>query len=231
MDNNTQKTPDNGSGEANAKIIRICSVMIAVAIVLACFSYTKVDPGVAQIALYVLAGIIAIIGGFVIFVVAYGTHIEKQKRNFFLYDKKSGTDIDPSELRFEDIRRRLLDFMSIFKRRGKLYVGDLFDENPFIPEHFKPLFCYEILYELAVDDGRMDASAFLSFGRECADVFAKYLNQCEDYETATALKGFIFDHSKENDNTGAFREYMKTKKEHIESMMLGYVTKNITSFN
>ena len=120
--------------------------------------------------------------------------------------------------------------MTIFKRRGKLYIADLFDENPNIPEYFKPLFCYEILYELASDEG-MDATAFLRFGGECADVFSKYLRENGDYELANRLRSFIIEHSEDNNNTEAFKEYMKTKKEHISEKMLGYAVKNIEKFN
>ena len=156
--------------------------------------------------------------------------IEKNRKNFFLYDRKTKADMPLSALTFSEVRHRLLDFMSIFKRRGKLYVGDLFDENPHITENFKPLFCYEILYELAIEDGAMDARSFLGFGGECADIFTKYLRQTEDYELATAIRTYIFDYSEENDNTKGFKEYIKSKKEHIESKMLGYAKKNIEKF-
>ena len=217
MDNNTQKTPDNGSGEANAKIIRICSVMIAVAIVLACFSYTKVDPGVAQIALYVLAGIIAIIGGFVIFVVAYGTHIEKQKRNFFLYDRKLKKDIPMDDLTVARVRERLVMHMSLFRHKGKLYIGDLFDSKTMIaPEILKPLFCYELLCEIADENGA-NASVFLSFGVECAEIFSKYLASNDDHELALKIKGYFFAYANDKTVSGEFREYIVSKKEHIEA--------------
>ena len=226
-----QKTPDNGSGEANAKIIRICSVMIAVAIVLACFSYTKVDPGVAQIALYVLAGIIAIIGGFVIFVVAYGTHIEKQKRNFFLYDRKLKKDIPMDDLTVARVRERLVMHMSLFRHKGKLYIGDLFDSKTMIaPEILKPLFCYELLCEIADENGA-NASVFLSFGIECAEIFSKYLASNDDHELALKIKGYFFAYANDKTVSGEFREYIVSKKEHIEAKMLGYVKSNIEKFS
>ena len=226
-----QKTPDNGSGEANAKIIRICSVMIAVAIVLACFSYTKVDPGVAQIALYVLAGIIAIIGGFVIFVVAYGTHIEKQKRNFFLYDRKLKKDIPMDDLTVARVRERLVMHMSLFRHKGKLYIGDLFDSKTMIaPEILKPLFCYELLGEIADENGA-NASVFLSFGVECAEIFSKYLASNDDHELALKIKGYFFAYANDKTVSGEFREYIVSKKEHIEAKMLGYVKSNIEKFS
>lgn len=205
--------------------------MIAIAIVLACFSYTKMEPGAAQIALYVLAGVIALIGGFIIFVIAYGTHLEKQKRNFFLYDKKLKKDISLDELTVARIRERLVMHMALFKHKGKLYVGDLFDSKTLIvPEIIKPLFCYELLCEIADENGA-NASVFLSFGIECADIFSKYLASNDDHELALKIKSYFFAYADDQSVSGEFREYVVSKKEHIEAKMLGYVKSNIEKFS
>ena len=230
MDNEKKEIAAEMRREARIGIVKIASVGIAIAIVLACYSYTKVEDTFSQMALYILASfIVGIATLFIMGAVALG-RAEKNKRNFFLYDRKKKADIPVSSLTVKDIRGKIIDFMAIFKRRGKLYIAELFDENPNIPEHFKPLFCYEILYELACDEG-IDAKAFLSFGGECADVFSKYLRENEDFELATRLRSFILEHSEENNNTESFKEYIKTKKEHISEKMLGYARKNIEKFN
>ncbi len=230
MDNEKKEQAAELRREARIKIIKIASVFIAGAIILACYSYTRVEQTAMQMFLYLFASFICVISGlFIIGAISLG-HAEKNRHNFFLYDRKSRSDIPLSSLTVTGIREKLLEFMSIFKRRGKLYVGDLFAENPNIPEHFKPLFCYEILYELAAEDGYMDAKAFLGFGGECADIFTKYLRENEDYELATKLRAFILDFPKEN-NAESFKEYMKSKKEHIEEKMLKYTVKNIEKFN
>jgi len=230
MDNEKKEIAAEMRREARIGIIKIASVGIAIAIVLACYSYTKVEDQFSQMALYVLASFIVGIATIFIMGAASLGRAEKNRRNFFLYDRKKKADIPVSSLTVKDVRGRLIDFMTIFKRRGKLYIADLFDENPNIPEYFKPLFCYEILYELASDEG-MDATAFLRFGGECADVFSKYLRENGDYELANRLRSFIIEHSEDNNNTESFKEYMKTKKEHISEKMLGYAVKNIEKFN
>ena len=230
MDNEKKELAAEARREARIGIIKIASVGIAIAIVLACYSYTKIEDSFSQMTVYVLASfIVAVATVFIMGAVALG-RAEKNKRNFFLYDRKKKADIPVSSLTVKHIRDRLIDFMAIFKRRGKLYIADLFDENPNIPECFKPLFCYEILYELATDEG-MDAGAFLSFGGECADVFSKYLRENGDFELATRLRSFILEHSEDNNNTDSFKDYIKTKKEHISEKMLGYAVKNIEKFN
>lgn len=230
MDNKERPDSEEILREARIKIIKIASVGIAGAIILSCYAYTQIDDTVTQMILYGISSLISTVAMLFIFGAVSLGRAEKNRKNFFLYDRKTKADMPLSALTFSEVRHRLLDFMSIFKRRGKLYVGDLFDENPHIPEHFKPLFCYEILYELAIEDGAMDARSFLGFGGECADIFTKYLRQTEDYELATAIRTYIFDYSEENDNTKGFKEYIKSKREHIEAKMLGYAKQNIEKF-
>ena len=230
MDNKQKELAAEMRREARMKIVKIASVGLAIAIVLSCYSYTKVEDAFSQMMFYMIASIVAIMASFLIAgAVALG-RAEKNKRNFFLYDRKLKEEIPVSALTVKQVRDRLVDFMAIFKRHGKLYIADLFDENPNIPEYFKPLFCYEILYELASGEG-MDAGAFLGFGGECADVFFKYLRENEDYELANKLRAFIVEHSSENNNTESFKEYIRAKKEHISEKMLGYAVKNIEKFN
>ena len=230
MDNKEKQNANEVFREARIKIVKIASVGIAGAIILACYAYTQIDDAAIQMILYSIASLISTVSGlFILGAVSIG-RAQKNRKNFFLYDRKRRAEISPSELTVATVRERLLDFMSIFKRHGKLYVGDLFDERARIPEHFKPLFCYEILYEIAIEDGGMDAKAFLSFGGECADIFSKYLRENEDYELATKIRSFVFDYSKENDNSDSFKEYISAKKAHIEAKMLGYAKKNIEKF-
>lgn len=231
MDNKEKQSASEALSEARMKVIKTASVGIAGAIVLACYAYTRVEDAVIQTVLYGIASLISTFAGvFIIGAVSLG-RAEKNRKNFFLYDRKTKSEMPVSSLTFAEIRLRLLDFMAIFKRRGRLYVGDLFDENPHVPEHFKMLFCYEILYELATEDGGIDAKAFLGFGTECAEIFTKYLRQNGDYELATSIRGFIFDFSEENSNVESFKEYMRTQKEHIEKMALEYTRENIEKFN
>ena len=216
--------------EARMKLIKIASVGVAGAIVLACYSYTQIEDAILQTVLYGAASLVAVVSGLIILgTVSLGREMGSG-RNFFLYDHRQKKDIAVKDLTLDRVRTKLREFMSVFKHKGKLYVGELFDDNPHIPEHFKPLFCYEILCELASGDGGVDANAFLGFGRECADIFSKYLRENRDYELATALNGFFCDYSPENNNSESFRQYLKTQKEHIEEKMLSYTVENIEKF-
>lgn len=228
--NNNQDIQKEKLREAGMKLIKIASVIVAAAIVTVCYAFTKVDNEATRTVVYGIGWGLAILGSFIIFTTVSAMRSLNNRRNFFLYDKKKKADITPSELTFDTVRGKICEFMSIFKHRGKLYVGDILGESATVPEHFKPLFCYELLYELSINEG-LDANVFLSFGDECANVFAKYLRQNEDYELATALYTYIVDFSQGNRRVSEFKAYMSSQKEHIQSKMLGYAVDNIDKFN
>lgn len=230
QNNNTQEQKE-AAKDAVSKLIRIASVMIAIAIVGICFAYTKLDgTGIGQIAVYAVSALLALLGAFIIFVMAYGTHLDKHRNNLFLYDKKTKKDIPVSELTVERIRERLVMQMAVFKRGGKLYVGDLFESRVItVPEAIKTLFCYELLCEIADEKGA-DPSVFLSFGAECADIFTKYLGANDDHELALKIKGYFFAYADDKSVAEEFCEYVKSKKEHLQKNMLDFTVKNIEKF-
>ena len=231
--NQQNNTPDNSPEklrEATSKLIKIASVIIAIAIVTVCYGYTRVTDDAARMVVYGIGSVLSTLGSMLLIITFAARNAIKNKRNFFLYDRKSKTDIALSELTFDTVRHKICEFMSIFKRRGKLYVGDLLDDNSTVPEQFKPLFCYELLYELSQNDG-ISARAFLSFGSDCAEAFSKYLRQNGDYELASSVYTYIVDFSAGNERVAEFKEYISSKGEHIKSKMLAYAKDNIEKFN
>ncbi|MBQ8409734.1 MAG: hypothetical protein IJY39_12820 [Clostridia bacterium] len=225
---NNDRLPENVSAEINDKITRFGAILIAVAIILFCFSYTKITQSFLQIVLYVLSGLLAAIGLFIITVITLGARMEKHKTNFFLYNKKTKQTIPPAELTVQEARQRITEYMSAFKRRGKLYVGELFD-IPMIPEYFKPLFCYELLCQIA-EEGEEKAELFLSYGAECSEIFAKYLMQTDDYELARLIRGYVHEFSEKREIKHSFAGYLHEHKAQLEEKMLRYIVDNIDKF-
>ena len=228
--NNDQNNQNNPSiEEVGEKIIRFGAILVAAAIILFCFAYTKIESPLLQMLAFGLSTLLGCVGIFIIVVIAVGMRAEKHKTNFFLYDKKKRKNIDPCELTVAEIRKRLEEFMSSFKHRGKLYIGDLFDERRHIPEHFKPLFCYEVLCQIA-EGSNSQAETFLSFGFECAEVFSKYLSQNADYELASKIKTYIAEYSDGEHKAEGFCSYISEQKQSIEEKMLNYTVTNIEKF-
>ena len=212
----------------NDKITRFGAILLAVGIVMYCFSITKIEEGFIRILVSVLACLIGTLGIFIIVVVIAGSKTEKQKRNFFLYDRKKKKNIDVSDLNIGTVREKISDFMAAFKIRGKLYVGDLFDNKNRIPDHFKTLFCYELLCQIS--EHRANAEVFLSLGNECADIFEKYLAATGNSELAISIRAYIINYSAGENKVDEFRTLMTSKKEELEASMLNYTKQNISKF-
>ena len=227
---NNQEHNRENLHDAALKLIKVASVLIAIAIVTVCYGYTKVDNDLTRTVVYSVGWGLGIVGLFIIFTTLSAMRTLKNRKNFFLYDKKKRSDISPAELTFDTVRQKICEFMSVFKHRGKLYIGDMLGDGATVPEHFKPLFCYELLYELSLGEG-LDARVFLSFGNECANVFAKYLRQNEDYELATSVYTYIVDFSSGNGRVAEFKSYMSSQGDHIRRKMLQYAVDNIEKFN
>ena len=229
MNQNDRSNQSQNDVGINDKIIRFGAILVAVGIIVGCFAYTKAEPTALKIALFIVAGFLFLFGAFIIFVIAVGSRLEAKKNNIFLYDKKKKQDIPVSELTIDDVRSRIVAYMGAFKYRGKLYIGDLFDEKyESIPEAIKPLFCYELLCEIG--EHSADAEVFLSFGYECAEIFSKYLSQNGDYELALKVKSYILDFSEGNRNTQEFRDFLVSQKQLLEEKMLNYTVENIEKF-
>lgn len=227
--NNLDDIPKDALETIARRISNFGAILIAAAIIGVCFAIAKLDDEVMRVAVIIISALVGIVGIFLMIVATVGSKNENPKHNFFLYDKKKKQDIALSELTVPLIRERLYNFMSSFKHRGKLYIGDLFDARMRIPEHFKTLFCYEILCEIGEAQGT-DPKLFLSFGHECADVFYRYLAFNGDHELALRLKTFIIEFSEGKENSEEFASFLSSKKEYMEEKMLDFTVKNIKKF-
>ena len=229
--NNSQNNSQNQKSPRplGEGVVKLAAIMIGAAVVACCYAYTKVDEVIVRILILAMSLVTVGVAVLLIAAVIFARRADKNRNNFFLYNRKTKKEISVGELTFKEMRMRLLAFMSIFRHKGKVYVGDLLVDDKNVPDHFKPLFCYELLYELATDDG-LDAEMFLSFGPECADIFSRYLRENQDYELALRLRSFIFDFAEGNKRVEEFREYMGGLKAHIEAKMMEYTKENIEKF-
>ena len=229
QNNNFEEIPREELEKISRRISNFGAILIAAAIIGVCFAIAKIDDITLKIVIAAVACVVGGVGAFIMIISAVATKESARQDNFFLYNKKTKTNVDVAELTVPEVRKRLMALMASYKHRGKLYIGDLFDERMRIPEHFKPLFCYELLCELSDENGA-DAEAFLSFGDECAEVFIKYLSQSGDYEIATRIKSYITDFSSGKENASEFKQYITEQKPTLEANMLKYAKNNIKKF-
>ena len=214
-----------------AKIVRIACVMMGISVIFVCLGVAKAEAVSSKIALFCAAGLLFFLGALFALAAGYSVYARNHKHNFFLYDKKMRKDIPVSELTFEIIRKKVVDYMSLFKRGKKLYVGELFSDNsPLNNEAMKPLFCYELLYQLAETKDAFAIKMFLGYGDECSRIFSKYLYENGDYELSSKIV-YFFTQSKTSPSAEKdFADYVSSHKAHIEKQVVEYTKNNIDRF-
>ncbi len=212
------------------RLIRIGSVMVALAIVGICFAIARVEDVIIKIAIISLSGMLIFIGGLCIASVAYLKYHETHKKNYILYDKKIKADIPLEQVNFELVRGKVIDYMSVFRRGKQLYVGELFVDTPWTIEGMKTLVCYELLYELAQKKDIAGCKTFLGYGAECSGIFSKYLMENRDFDLSANVAKFFTEYAQNKDAAGEFCEYIETQKGHIEKRVVEYVKANPEKF-
>ena len=229
QNNNFDDIPKEFIETMSRRLSNVGAILIGAAIIGICFAIARMDNEVIKIAIILFSCLVGALGIFLIIIACVGASEIRPKHNFFLYNKKKKQDMAIGELTISEIRNRLTAFMSSFKHRGKLYVGDLFDERQRIPEHFKILFCYELLCEIG-DERGADPEVFLSFGHECGEIFYKYLAENGDHELGLKIKTYILEFGEGKENVQEFKDFILAKKQYLEAKMLQFTVNNIQKF-
>lgn len=222
MSNNNKISPE-------AKMVRIASVLFALAIIAICFGIARVEGIVSKILVFSAAAGLIFIGLIFAIAAGYSKYSQTHKRNYFLYDKKQKGEKPSSDLNFEFIRGKVVDYMAMFKRGKKLYVGEVFTDTPWSIKAMKPLMCYELLYELSAD-GLDACRTFLGYGMECSRIFSEHLLQSGDVAMAADIARFFSDYARDKGAAKEFLQYVSSKKEHIEKRVVEYTKNNIDKF-
>lgn len=223
MDNKNNLTPSE-------RIIRIASVMLAISVAGIIFALVRVESVPLRIAILIAAGASSTFALLLILLVIYTKSAEKHKRNYFLYDRKQKREMPVESITFELVRSRVLDYMMMFKRGKRLYVGELFEKTPEQLVAIKPLLCYELLYELSESKDVGACKIFLGYGSECLKIFSDHLMNIRDFELCEKLTEFFSKFGGGEDVSGDFCEYISEQRSHIQSSMMSYTRDNIEKF-
>lgn len=212
------------------RLVRVGSVMIALAVVGVCLAIARVEDLIFRAVIIAVSGLLLFFGGMFIASVAYLKYHETHKKNYILYSKKIKGDIPQEQVDLELVRGKVLDYMSVFRRGKKLYVGELFVDTPWTIEGMKTLVCYELLYELASKTDITGCQSFLGYGSECSGIFSKYLMENRDFDLSANVAKYFSEYTHNKDAAKAFCEYIATQKAHIEKRMVEYVKENKGKF-
>ncbi len=149
--------------------------------------------------------------------------------NYFLYDPRTKRNISPQKLSFQVINARMNKFLSSYAAsEGKIWNDRVFD-NPYldIPEEFKPIIAYKLLYSLAEKDVEAGWKCFENSSEATLVFICKGLEANGDNEFAATIAQI----NERPMNIKAARDYLVKNKKYMQSKMTRYVIDNIELFN
>ena len=215
--------------DVERKMIRMAVVLIAIATLAACFAFVRIPMSLVRVIVLCLAAFPLVIALFLIYIVILGHAAGRQKRNFFLYDRRHRKNISPEDLTAERVSDCLMRYMALFRQGKQLYLSTLFDENGGAPEAFKPLFCYQLLGMLSGSAEDAQLCAFLACGKELADAFSTYLTLAGESAMGRDLQAYIAEF--DGENVTPFRNYLHEKSDYLAERMLAYTKEHIHDFD
>lgn len=212
-------------------LYKLAAVLLAIGFIVLCIGFVKAEAPFWRFLLISSGSALSFFGIMFIFTINSAKKFAKQKHNYFLYDRKTKKDMDINALTFSHIRSKVQKYMSFFKRGGKLYVGDLFNNDISIPPAIRTLFCYELLYEISDGSAGIEkAKRFLSFGNECAGVFYAYLSAAGEIQLAEKLRLYFSEHANGDDNSERLHRFLDANKTYLEAAVVKFTKDHIGEF-
>ena len=149
--------------------------------------------------------------------------------NFFLYSANAKRNMSVEKLTFQVVNARMNRFLAGYAAsEGKLWNDRIFD-NPYLdmPEEFKPLVAYKMLYGLAEKDSEIGWRCLENSSEETIIFICKGLELNGDANFASAIKGIM---AQKPLNMAAIRDYLVRNKRYMQTKMMKYVIANIDRF-
>ena len=216
------------------KFITVLSVVAFVVILggIAMFAFVvpNASSGFYAVCQVVVAAGLVVIGAGLLFYVYLS---RDRDPNFFLYDRKSGKNVDVEELTFDRINSRMSYFMSSIVA---LPQAELWQTNVFArEEHFgangvyKPLAAYKMLYDLAESDTAEGWQSFLGANPELLDALTDAIRGNGDEDMAGKLRSAYANAAGVTDY-GWVRDFIMGNAKHLRNRMTLYVRRNLEWF-
>lgn len=148
--------------------------------------------------------------------------------NYFLYDAKARRNAPVQKLTFQTINARMNRFLSGYaSSEGRIWNERVLD-NPYLemPEEFKPLVAYKLLFGLADKDSEAGWKCLENASDDTVAFIVSGLRLNSDGELADTLVQMM----SKPVNTVVLRDYLVRNKRYLQSKMTKYVIDNIDSF-
>ena len=150
------------------------------------------------------------------------------KANYFLFNPKTNRNIAPQKLTFQIINVRMNRYLSNFaSSEGKIWNARVLD-NPYLemPQEFKPLVAYKLLYGLAEKDADAGWECLENASEETLLFIYNGISMNND-------KDFAFNFAQLTQrpmNIKLVRDYLIRNKRYMQGKMTKYVVENIDKF-
>ena len=148
--------------------------------------------------------------------------------NYFLYNPQMRRNISVQKLTFQTINARMNRFLSGYaSSEGRIWNERVLD-NPYLemPEEFKPLVAYKLLYGLADKDAEAGWKCLENASEDTVSFICDGLGMNNDNELAATLKQML----QAPVNMTVVRDYLVRNKRYLQSKMTKYVIDNIDNF-
>ena len=153
--------------------------------------------------------------------------------NFFLYDPKTGRNIDPADLDFDRINSRMSYFMTTLTTSvERLWTDNALDapvEKFGVREIYRPLAAYKMLYDLAEFDSPDGWRLFLNAPAATITALTRALVMNGEETMANSLVKAYNSASNGNDFEW-LRDFLVGNKPYISRRMTKYVLQNLEWF-
>ena len=151
------------------------------------------------------------------------------KANYFLYSPQAKRNISVQKLTFETVNARMNRFLSNYAAsEGKLWNDRVLD-NPYLdmPNEFKPLVAYKLLYGLVEKDSQAGWDCLANASEDTVRFICAGLVANGDNTVAETIEKIMLDKPV---NIPLIRDYLIRGKKYIVKKMMVYVVNNIDQF-
>ncbi len=180
---------------------------------------------------FIVMAVTLLLIGVAIFYLLYNSR--DTEPNFFLYDSKTYTNIDPEELDFDRVNNRMGYFMTTLAgSQERLWSDNVLTVNPArfgIQEIYRPLAAYKMLYDLAELDTPEGWALFLCASSSTIDALLKALKAAGEDDMLIKLRT-AYEEASSREDYEWLRDYLMKNKTYISRRMMGYVRKNMEWF-
>ena len=153
--------------------------------------------------------------------------------NFFLYDRKTGTNSAPEDLTFERINSRMGYYMTVISSsQDEMWKKDILgrtDDHFGYNEVYKPLVAYKMLYDLIELDRPETWELFTSADVTVIETLCDVLSAVGDEAMAGTLKQ-AYDNAADETDTEWLRDFLMGNAKYIRRRMVDYIQKNLEWF-